>query len=95
VRRFIWLALGLALVVAGVALAVTAAPPGPTDFGWFAYTPLEERPGPDWTMAWGNGDQALIVTRGHVVGAGVTALGVLVLATGVAYRLGRRQRPTT
>lgn len=89
-RRFLWLALGLLLVGAGVAVALTADPPGSQDFGWFAYTPLQESPGPDWTMTWDDGTRALIVTPGHLVGAGVAVLGVLVLATDVAYRLGRR-----
>ena len=92
-RRWLWLVAGLLLVAAGVVVALTA-PSGPTDTGWFAYTPLED--GRDWAMEWEDGDgtttAALVLTRQHVLGYAVIALGVLVAASGAAYRLGRRAR---
>jgi heme/copper-type cytochrome/quinol oxidase subunit 1 len=91
-RRWLWLVAGLLLVAAGVVVALSA-PDGPADFGWFAYTPLEE--GSDWYMEWDSGDgpatAAVVLTRQHVVGYAVLGLGVLVVATGAAYRLGSRR----
>ena len=91
-RRWLWPIAGLLLIAAGVVVVLTA-PSGPVDAGWFAYTPLEG--GSDWYMEWDGDDgpttAALISTRQHVVGYAVLGLGVLVVATGVAYRLGRRR----
>jgi hypothetical protein len=46
-------------------------------------------------MEWDSGDgpatAAVVLTRQHVVGYAVLGLGVLVVATGAAYRLGRRR----
>lgn len=93
-RRYLWLVAGLALVVAGIVVALNA-PSGPQDAGWFAYTPLASEA--DWYMEWDGGDgpttAAVVLTRQHVVGYAVIALGVLVLVAGAAYRLGRRRRP--
>lgn len=92
-RRYLWLVVGLALVVAGVVMVLNA-PTGPMDAGWFAYTPLSDDP--DWFMEWEDGDgsanAAVILTRQHVAAFGVIALGLLVLVAGAAYWLGRRQR---
>lgn len=91
-RRFAWLAVGIALVAAGGVLAATSTV-GPSDLGWFAYTPLDD---PDWEMSWGDGGTVVLVTRGRLVGYGVLVLGLLVLAAYAGYRLGRRaQRPGT
>ena len=90
VRRYLWLVAALALVVAGVVMAVTA-PSRPADFGWFAYTPLEGNA--DWAMEWDDGDgatSAVVLTQQVLVGYGVITLGLLVLVAGLAYRLGRR-----
>lgn len=96
-RRFLWLVAGVVILVAGV-LVTLDAPQGPLDAGWFAYTPLTDDA--DWYMEWEGDDgspatAAVVLTRQHVVGYGVVALGILVLVVGAAYRLGRRQRPTT
>lgn len=90
-RRFLWLALGVVLLGGGLVLALTAPSAMETDFGWFAYTPLEDDA--DWYMEWS--DPGYIVSRGLLAGVAVAGLGVLVLATGIAYRLGRRQRPAS
>jgi hypothetical protein len=90
-RRWLWLVVGLLLVAAGVVIVLTA-PQGPVDAGWFAYTPLDD--GADWYMEWDGGGgttSALVLTRQHVVGYAVLGLGVLVVATSAAYRLGRRR----
>ncbi len=84
-RRHLWWVLGLVLLGAGVALALTSRSE-PTDFGWFAYTPLE---GPVGQFP---ASQAYLVSRGAICGAGVAALGLLVLAAGLGYVLGRRRR---
>ena len=75
----------------GVAVALSAQT-GRDDFGWFAYTPLSHNP--DWHMAWsnpmGNG-YALIVSRSQLAGSAVVALGLMVIAGGAGFHLGRRR----
>ncbi len=94
-RRHLWWVLGLVLVCSGVAVALSAQA-GPDDYGWFAYAPLRDYP--DWHMGWsdpmGSGS-ALIVTRWQVAGSAVVALGLVVIAGGVGFRLGqhRSRRP--
>jgi heme/copper-type cytochrome/quinol oxidase subunit 1 len=81
-------ALGLVLVVAGV-VVFAAAGRSPADFGWTSYAPLE--PGPyrsglalsfddGWTVLW---------TGGHLLGATLVVLGLLVLAAVGGWLLGR------
>jgi hypothetical protein len=86
--RHAWWVLAVVLVVGGPAVALTAqAPAG--DYGWFAYTPLDQS---DWSMSWldsGTGS-AWFVSRQQVFGWAVAALGLVVLAAGLGYRLGRR-----
>jgi hypothetical protein len=79
--------LGAGLAVAGVAVfwATNLAPAdGP---GWFAYAPLV--PGdaaPSGTVdGW-----AVLWTRGHLVGAGLLMLGLLVIVGTAGWSLGRR-----
>ena len=84
IRRHAWTALGVALILLGVGLYV-AARPGPGDYGWFAYTPLDNR-----TPAFESAGELVLLTRGHVVGAAVTVVGLLVLTAVLAYRSGRR-----
>ena len=84
--------LGLALVMTGIAVfaAANRAPAG--DLGWTSYAPLEPQvPGPfdastyaytpDWAVLW---------TAGHLAGAGLAVLGLLVLVGAGGWSLGRR-----
>jgi hypothetical protein len=85
-------AVGVVLVVAG-AVVFAAANRSPADFGWTSYAPLEPGPlGPydsetfvtfddGWTMFW---------TSGHLLGAVLVVLGLLVLAAVGGWLLGRR-----
>ena len=73
--------LGVALVVGGLVLVLTASPQ-PADMGWFAYTPLND--GPDWEMQWGEGS-AVFVTRTELLGWTGTASGLVVLASWAGY----------
>jgi hypothetical protein len=91
VLRHLWWAVGLVLVCGGVAV-VLSAQAGPDDFGWFAYTPATDNP--DWHMSWSDpmsNGSALIVSRWQVAGSAVVALGLMVIAGGVGFRLGRRR----
>ena len=90
-RRHLWWVLGLVLVCGGVAVTLSAQA-GPDDFGWFAYTPPSDDP--DWHMGWSDpisSGSALIVTRWQAAGAVAVALGLVVIAGGVGFRLGRRR----
>jgi heme/copper-type cytochrome/quinol oxidase subunit 1 len=90
-RRHLWWVLGLVLVCGGAVVALSAQA-GPDDFGWFAYTPLSDDP--DWHMGWSDimsNGSALIVTRGQVAGIAAVALGLVVIAGGVGFRLGQRR----
>jgi heme/copper-type cytochrome/quinol oxidase subunit 1 len=88
VLRHTWWVLAVVLVAGGLVVALTA-PALPGDAGWFAYTPLDDS---DWNMSWGGSGtgSAVFVSRQQIVGWGVTALGLAVLAAGIGYRLGRR-----
>ena len=89
--RHLWWVLGVALVVGGLVLVLTASPQ-PADMGWFAYTPLND--GSDWEMQWGEGS-AVFVTRTELLGWTGTASGLVVLASWAGYRLGRRRASAT
>ncbi len=88
--RHAWWILGLVLVGVGVAV-VLSAQAVPSDFGWFAYAPLGGDS--DGHMS-GSGSiwnrSVLIVTRWQIMGLSVTALGLVVFAAGLGFRLGRR-----
>ncbi len=81
-RYAVWL-VALALVVGGVA---TFAASGGTDFGWFAYTPLEDGGVTGFSLS-GN---VVVWSYARVAGLAVAALGLVVLAAAVGYRQGRR-----
>ena len=89
----LWWVLGVVLVVAGV-MVVLATPSAPTDYGWFAYTPLSEDPGFEFGGVVGDG-ATVWVAQGQLIGATVTALGLVVVASAVGYRLGRRRAAVT
>ena len=87
-----WLALALGVVLAGAGVAVfwaTNLAPPPGGAGWTAYAPLEAGDpvppglgrGVTWTVTW---------TGGHLVGAALLLLGLLVLAALGGWALGRR-----
>ncbi len=87
VRRLLWWGLGLVLVVGGLAIALSTRA-GPTDFGWFAYTPLNDDP--TWYMGWSDG-AGLIVSRWQLAGCAVAAIGMMVMAAGIGFHVGRRR----
>lgn len=79
------------LLVAGVAVVLSSQPP-PSDFGWFAYAPLGDESGGHMS---GSGslwnESALVVARWQIVGFFVGAIGLVVLAAGMGFHLGRRR----
>ncbi|GAA0975277.1 hypothetical protein ENKNEFLB_02873 [Nocardioides aquaticus] len=76
-------------MVGGVVLVLVTRP-DPAEFGWFAYTPLSEDP--DWAMGWEDSSRStLIVSWWQLAGAALAAVGLLVLAASVGFRLGRRR----
>ena len=79
------IAVAVAMVVAGVLLFLISGS-DEIDFGWFAYTPLDEESGVDLEFS---GNAVLWSTR-RVLGLGVGVLGLLVLAVAAGYRWGRR-----
>lgn len=90
-RRHLWWVLGLVLVCGGVVVMVTARA-GPDDFGWFAYAPPSDDP--DWHMGWSDpasSGSALIVSRRQLAGSVAVALGLVVVAGGVGFQVGRRR----
>jgi hypothetical protein len=81
-RRYIWAATVLGLLVVTVVLFVTSTDDG--EYGWFAYAPGtdEFEIGPDLE----------IVSHARIAAWGVGALTLIVLSAGVGYLLGRRSR---
>jgi len=91
VFRHLWWVLGLVLVGGGVAIAMSSRT-SPSDFGWFAYTPLHDDA--DWHMTWGDSlsnGSASIVARWQMAGYGVAVMGLTVLSAGISFQLGRRR----
>ena len=79
------------LVGGGVAIALSSRA-GPADFGWFAYAPLGDGSGGQWTASGFPSDGwMLFVTRWQMVGGALAAIGLVVLAAGIGFRLGRRR----
>jgi heme/copper-type cytochrome/quinol oxidase subunit 1 len=85
-------ALGLVLVVVGVVVFAIAGR-SPAEFGWTSYAPLEPgAPGPyrsGLTLSFDDG-WAVLWTGGHLLGAALVVLGLLVLAAVGGWLLGRR-----
>jgi hypothetical protein len=81
-RRYLWVATVLVLIVVTVVLFVTSTDDG--EYGWLAYTPDSDEfeLGPD----------LVIVSHARVAAWGVGALTLIVLAAGAGYALGRRSR---
>jgi len=84
VHRYLWAVAGVALLGVGLVLVLTSN--GPEDYGWFAYTPLDDDAG-SFQLA-GN---AVILSRTELIGSALGVLGLVVLALGIGYRLGRRR----
>ena len=84
--------LGVGLVVAGGAVFAAANRSGPGDLGWTAYAPLEpEVTQPHVSELVLSLDGATVLwTRGHVTGALLAGLGLLLLAGVTGWLLGRR-----
>jgi len=81
VRRFLWLVVGLGLLGLGVYLVVYLD--GSVDFGWYAYTPDEAE-----TRAL-DGD-VTVLSQTQLLGAGIGALGLMVIAAELGFRAGRK-----
>ena len=80
-RRFLWLVVGLGLLGLGVYLVVYLD--GSVDFGWYAYTPDEAE-----TRAL-DGD-VTVLSQTQLLGAGIGALGLMVIAAELGFRAGRK-----
>jgi hypothetical protein len=81
-RRYLWAATVLGLLVITVVLFVTSTDDG--EYGWLAYAPGSDEfeIGPD----------LVIMSHARIAAWGVAALTLIVLAAGAGYALGRRGR---
>jgi hypothetical protein len=92
-RPLPWLVggLGALLLVGGIAVFALANSAG---FGWTAYTasyaPLEPEDAYSSALSLTFSDGAVLWTRGHLLGAGLALLGLLVLVGLGGWFLGRR-----
>jgi hypothetical protein len=85
---------GAALAAAGVALFARANRPPGGDFGWSAYAPLQPTGAYDSRLQLSfDGGWAVLWTTGHLAGAGLVVLGLLLFAGLGGWLLGRRARP--
>lgn len=76
-------------MVGGVVLVLSTRPDA-AEFGWFAYTPLSNDP--DWTMGWDDSSSStVIISWWQLVGAAAAVIGLMIVAAGIAFRLGRRR----
>lgn len=83
--------LGAALAIAG-AVVFALANRSPQDVGWSTYAPLGEDVGAyqsSLTLTFDDGS-AVLWTGGHLLGAGLVGLGLLVLVGAGGWLLGRR-----
>jgi heme/copper-type cytochrome/quinol oxidase subunit 1 len=82
-------ALGWALLAVGITVFWSAnRTAAAADVGWSAYTPLQ--PGEPVPVLF-FGDGTVLWTRGHVMGALLVVVGLLVLAALAGWWLGRRR----
>jgi hypothetical protein len=91
-----WLtaAAGAALAAAGVAVFARANRPSGGDVGWSAYAPLQPAGAYDSRLELSfDGGWAVLWTTGHLGGAGLVVLGLLLLSGLGGWLLGRRARP--
>jgi len=84
-RRYIWAASVLGLLIVTVVLFVTSTDDG--EYGWFAYTPGSD----DFEI----GPDLVILSHARIAAWGAGALTLIVLAGGAGYALGRRSREVT
>ena len=87
-------AIGIALAAAGVALfaAANRSPFSGADRGWSSYAPLEPgEPAPYQSELTFGSEWSVVWTGGHLVGAGVLVLGLLVLSALGGWALGLRR----
>lgn len=91
-RSLLVAAVGLVLLVTGiVAVALSGGPLEATDFGWFAYTPLE----PESTGVPGisvTGDYLLVSRSRLVLGIVAGGVGLALLAGVIGHAVGRQAR---
>ena len=86
-RRHLWAVMGLVLL--GVCVWLVLPLRSSDDFGWFAYTPLSScRPAPG-SGCTGDG---LVLTARQSLGGLVGVLGLVVIASGIGFRLGQRRQ---
>jgi hypothetical protein len=89
-RRLWWIA-GLVLIAGGVAIALVSRPEA-VDARWFVYTPMSDAP--DGWRGWDEpqlGTSAWILSPWQVAGCVLAVLGLLAVARGVGFRMGRRR----
>jgi hypothetical protein len=77
-------AVGVALVVAGVVTALVAQQPRVEEAGWFVYAPGADPTRLDTEPSW------IVLTGAQAVGCLAGVVGLLVLVGGIGYRVGRR-----
>ena len=86
-------AVGLVLALLGVAVFAAANRHGsPADFGWYAYAPLEPGSGPyssSWEIVFGSDSWRVLWTGGHLLGAGLVVVGLLLAAAAGGFLVGR------
>lgn len=82
-RRYLWAATVVGLLVVTVVLFVTSADDG--EYGWFAYAPGS---GDEFEL----GPDLEIISHARLVAWAAGALTLVVLAAGAGYALGRRGR---
>lgn len=82
-RRNLWAVVGVGLLILGIGLFLTSA--SATDFGWFAYTPLDNQ------VRFSS--SVVVLSRGRLIGWLIVVLGLIVMAGGIGYRAGQRRGP--
>jgi hypothetical protein len=81
-RRYLWAATVLTLLIVTVVLFVTSTDDG--EYGWFAYTPGSDE--------FDIGPDLVIMSHARIAAWSAGALTLMVLAAGIGYALGRRGR---
>lgn len=89
--RHVWWVLGLVLVVSGVGIALSSHT-GPSDFGWFAYSPLNGDSS-GYVTASGSltNGPTFILGRWQIIGVAGAVIGLVIFAAGMGFSLGCRR----